>query len=53
MVVDDEWCWCLKLYFSLGVGCRPCSWEKVVVSGVEWRVSGQGDRGSVRGEGLA
>ena len=53
MVVGDEWCWYLKLYFPLGTGCRPCSWEEVAVSGVEWRVSGQGDRGSVRGERLA
>ena len=53
MVVGDEWCWCLKLYFSLGAGCRPCSWGKVAVSGVEWRVSGKGEDGSLRGEGLA
>ena len=43
----------MKFYFSLGTGCRPCSLGEVAVSGVEWRVSGQGDCGSVRGEGLA
>ena len=53
MVVGDEWCWYLKFYFSLGAGCRPCFWKKVAVSCVEWRVSGQGDCGSVRGERLA